>query len=194
MSQRNPMNDRYQQENLGQTRKSAASLKPKSKAAASVRIADNKKTDKQKREAAKARRAEAAERERAFYNPPTERFHKLRRLWLICIFGAILLTIIGSFFIARADETAVYSWIFLVPAYIAIGFAMWLDMSKIRKVRIAYQEEMVKKYGAKKAAEKATEEVAAWEAEHPRWTLSSLFGGKKKADAAAAEEETTDAK
>jgi hypothetical protein len=71
---------------------------------------------------------------------------------------------------------------------------MWPDMSKIRKVRIAYQEEMVKKYGAKKAAEKATEEVAAWEAEHLRWTLSSLFGGKKKADAAAAEEETTDAK
>ena len=39
MSQRNPMNDRYQtDEHRGQTRKSAASAKPKTKAASSVRM------------------------------------------------------------------------------------------------------------------------------------------------------------
>ncbi|MFR3273438.1 MAG: hypothetical protein ACLTQI_06310 [Slackia sp.] len=38
MSQRNPMNDRYQSDVKGQTKKSAASMKPKSKAAASVYI------------------------------------------------------------------------------------------------------------------------------------------------------------
>ena len=39
MSQRNPMNERYTAEDrTGKTRKSAASAKPKAKAAASVRI------------------------------------------------------------------------------------------------------------------------------------------------------------
>ena len=45
MSQRNYMNDRYQDEGpKGTTRKSAASAKPKSKAAASVHILSSTKT------------------------------------------------------------------------------------------------------------------------------------------------------
>lgn len=40
MSQRNPMNERYQQREGGKTRKSAASAKPATKAASSVYIAD----------------------------------------------------------------------------------------------------------------------------------------------------------
>lgn len=40
MSQRNPLNERYQQEKGGKTRKSAASAKPVTKAASSVYIAD----------------------------------------------------------------------------------------------------------------------------------------------------------
>lgn len=40
MSQRNPLNDRYQQREGGKTRKSAASAKPVTKAASSVYIAD----------------------------------------------------------------------------------------------------------------------------------------------------------
>ena len=40
MSQRNPLNDRYQQREGGKTRKSAASAKPATKAASSVYIAD----------------------------------------------------------------------------------------------------------------------------------------------------------
>ena len=50
MSQRNPMNDRYQtDEHRGQTRKSAAAMKPKSKAAASVRVQPKEKTKQQKK-------------------------------------------------------------------------------------------------------------------------------------------------
>ena len=45
MTQRNPMNERYQSEDRkGATRKSAASAKPVSKAASSVRIQSTKKT------------------------------------------------------------------------------------------------------------------------------------------------------
>lgn len=48
MSQRNPMNDRYQNDIPGQTKKSAASLKPKSKAASSVYVRSSAKTPKEK--------------------------------------------------------------------------------------------------------------------------------------------------
>ena len=50
MSQRTPLNDRYQtDEHRGQTRKSAAAMKPKSKAAASVRVQPKEKTKQQKK-------------------------------------------------------------------------------------------------------------------------------------------------
>jgi hypothetical protein len=79
MSQRNPMNDRYQSEDRkGLTRKSAASLKPKSKAAASVRIETKTKTPQQKKAEKKAERAKQAELDRQYYNPPTEEYKLLR--------------------------------------------------------------------------------------------------------------------
>ena len=60
MSQRNPMNDRYQtDEHRGQTRKSAATMKPKTKAASSVRIQPTVKTKQQKKADKKAARAKA---------------------------------------------------------------------------------------------------------------------------------------
>ena len=49
MSQRNPMNERYTSEDrTGVTRKSAASAKPKAKAAASVTVKSAKKTPEQR--------------------------------------------------------------------------------------------------------------------------------------------------
>ena len=72
MTQRNPMNERYQSEDRkGATRKSAASAKPVSKAASSVRIESTKKTPQQKKAERKQQRAKDAERDRQFYNPPT---------------------------------------------------------------------------------------------------------------------------
>ena len=50
MSQRNPMNERYtSEERTGTTRKSAASAKPKAKAAASVTVKSAKKTPEQRK-------------------------------------------------------------------------------------------------------------------------------------------------
>ena len=65
MTQRNPMNERYQSEDRkGATRKSAASAKPVSKAASSVRIQSTKKTPQQKKAERKQQRAKNAERDR----------------------------------------------------------------------------------------------------------------------------------
>jgi uncharacterized membrane protein len=64
MSQRNPMNERYQGEGPGgKTKKSAAKLKPKTAAASSVHI-EAKPTTRQERKAA-SRRREAEERRKA---------------------------------------------------------------------------------------------------------------------------------
>ena len=83
MSQRNPMNDRYQtDEHRGQTRKSAAAMKPKSKAAASVRVQPNEKTKQQKKAEKKA--GPAASRASSigkYYNPPTPEYKRLRKIW-----------------------------------------------------------------------------------------------------------------
>ena len=56
MSQRNPMNERYtSEERTGTTRKSAASAKPKAKAAASVTVKSAKKTPEQRKAEEKAK-------------------------------------------------------------------------------------------------------------------------------------------
>ena len=58
MSQRNPMNERYTSEDrTGVTRKSAASAKPKAKAAASVTVKSAKKTPEQRKAEEKAKAA-----------------------------------------------------------------------------------------------------------------------------------------
>ena len=61
MSQRNPMNDRYTTDDRkGQTRKSAATMKPKSKAASTVHVQSTTKTKQQKKaEQKKAQEAKA---------------------------------------------------------------------------------------------------------------------------------------
>ena len=89
MSQRNPMNERYQSEDhQGKTRKSAASAKPKSKAAASVVVQTSSKTPQQKKADAKAARRKAQDEQRAldrkYYTPDTKEYKRLRRLWWAC--------------------------------------------------------------------------------------------------------------
>ena len=96
MTQRNPMNERYQSEDRkGATRKSAASAKPVSKAASSVRIQSTKKTPQQKKAERKQQRAKDAQRDRQFYNPPTAEYKRLRKIWWVCLILAIILTVVS---------------------------------------------------------------------------------------------------
>jgi uncharacterized membrane protein YcjF (UPF0283 family) len=177
MSQRNPMNDRYQSEDRkGLTRKSAASLKPKSKAAASVRIETKTKTPQQKKAEKKAERAKQAELDREYYNPPTEEYKRLRKAWWILLIAAILCTALS--WVARAWEPAWISLAALALAYVFIIAAFYVDFSKIRKCRRAYQAEMMaskskksakaddkeKANGKEKASDKEKEAAAASDA------------------------------
>lgn len=193
MSQRNPMNDRYQNDIPGQTKKSAASLKPKSKAAASVYVKPTTKTRQEKKAIAREQRAKRSELDRLYYNPPTPEYKRLRRIWFALLAGAIVFTVlamtVGNMYAAEDDSIM---WAFLFPAYACIIAAIWLDMSKVRKVRREYQLEMLKK-NPKKAknyavTNAANKKAAMKEAEREEKKATKRFGhtfGKKKAEETA---------
>lgn len=212
MSQRNPMNDRYQtDEHQGQTRKSAASMKPKSKAASTVRIQSTVKTKQEKKAAQKADRAKQTQLDRKYYNPPTAQYKRLRKIWWGLLITAIVCTALS--FLGRAWLPDAAAYVILGLAYVCIISALYVDFSKIRKVRRAYQEAMEsskskeqralekQQKAAQKAAELAEAEKAeadkAVEAEKPK--RRSLFGSgfrlnkaeKAKDEKQAAKEEKT---
>lgn len=129
MTQRNPMNERYQSEDRkGATRKSAASAKPVSKAASSVRIESTKKTPQQKKAERKQQRAKDAERDRQFYNPPTAEYKRLRKIWWVCLILAIILTVV-SFAGNNLGMPAPIMYVTLALAYVFIIAALYIDMA-----------------------------------------------------------------
>ena len=121
-------------------------MKPKSKAAASVYIKPSGHTPQEKKAIKKQQRAKQAELDRMFYNPPTERYKKLRRIWWFCLIAAIVLTVLGMVLPNLFPGAVWASWGCIIPAYAFIIAAVWLDFSKIRKVRREYQMEMMKKH------------------------------------------------
>lgn len=146
MSQRNPMNDRYGSDApAGKTRKSAASAKPKTKAAATVVASATKKTKQQKKAEAKAerKRQQEAQREldRKYYTPDTPRYRKLRKLWWACLIGGVICVAASFLFREQMPEAA--ALVVLFAAYAFIIAAFYIDLSKIRKERQAYQRRMV---------------------------------------------------
>ena len=172
MSQRNPMNDRYQtDEHRGQTRKSAASAEPKTKAASSVRMQPTVKTKQQKKAEKRVQRAKQAEIDRQYYNPPTAEYKRLRKVWWGLLIGAIVLTALS--WVGRSFLPEAGTYVSLGLAYACIIGALYVDFSKIRKVRRAYQDEMMSKKTKEmraaekqqKAAERAAKKEAAAKAE-----------------------------
>ena len=158
MSQRNPMNERYQsEEHSGVSRKSAASAKPKAKAAASVIVQSSEKSPQQKKaerkEEKRRLRDEQRELDRKYYNPDTKRYKNLRRAWWACLIGAILCTF-ASFF-GRGLFPDWLSLVTLFLAYALIILAFYIDFSKIRRERRAYQERMIALEEKQKKAERA---------------------------------------
>lgn len=164
MSQRNPMNDRYTSEkHTGSTRKSAASAKPKSKAAASVSYGSAKKTPKDRKAEQKAIRKEEAARQREldrkYYKPDTPRYKRLRRIWWSTISGAAVCTAMS--YVTRSMEPSWIAVVFLVLAYACIITAFYVDFGKVRKERRAYQTKMYAlEIEQRKAEEREAKEAA----------------------------------
>lgn len=153
------MNERYQTDkHQGKTRKSAASAKPKSKAAASVTYSAPKKDPKEKKAEIKAQRKAETERQREidrkYSTPDTERYKKLRRIFWAAMVGAILCVALS--WLLRPVEPQWFAMVCLIVAYVLIIFAFYIDFSKIRKERRAYQTRML----AKEVEEKKQQEKA----------------------------------
>ena len=202
MSQRNPMNDRYQtDEHRGQTRKSAAAMKPKSKAAASVRVQPKEKTKQQKKAEKKVARQKQGELDRKYYNPPTPQYKRLRKIWWALLIGAIAATALS--WIGRSWFPDAVSYVMLGAAYVCIIGALYVDFSKIRKVRRAYQEEMEgrksKEQRALEKQQKAAQKAQQGEADAPaeeEKPKRGLFGSGfrlGKAEQAKAEKQEAEA-
>ncbi|NPD30755.1 hypothetical protein HLV37_02530 [Eggerthellaceae bacterium zg-1084] len=142
MSQRNPLNERYQnEERTGKTRKSAASAKPTAKRAGTVRM-EPPKTPKQKRAEARERRRKADEKrfqtEKTLYNVPTPEYRRVRRTWWVVLIAAIVTTV-ASFALSQVEGMGAVSTALLVVAYALILAALYLDFAKARKLRREYQ-------------------------------------------------------
>ena len=181
------MNDRYQTDKVkGQTKKSAASAKPKQKAAASVYVRPAGKTKAEKKAIRKQQQAKQRELDRMYYNPPTQEYKNLRRIWWVLLIAAIIITAISFF--ARDIIPEGMSIFTLVLAYACIIGALYIDFAKIRKVRRKYQAEMLKKnpklaknYRATQAANQLAEEKAEKREERKKNGFFSRFkkGGDK---------------
>lgn len=196
MTQRNPLNSRYQSdEKLGKTRKSAAAAKPSTKAAATVCAAPPKtKKEKRAEEAARARKIRARQLPQqldAQFNVPTPEYKRVRRLWWIVLITAIVLVTV-SFLLTKVPGVPVeLSTVILVIAYAFIIYAIYLDVGKTRKLRRAYQAAVLNnKSKAIRAEQKRLHaqnlEAARKRAEQPeeaptprKGVFARLFGKKK---------------
>ena len=197
MSQRNFQNERYSEENAGSgsTRKSAASAKPKAKAAASVTVKSAKKTPQQRKAeqkaAQKAARDEQRRLDRKYYNPDTDRYKFLRRLWWGCLIGAIAATAVS--WVTREIEPGWISMAFMIIAYALIIAAFYIDFSKIRKERMAFQDRMLKLEAEQAKAEKAAARAARQAAGKQKGSGKNASRNPKAIEKAKAEKDAADA-
>lgn len=217
MSQRNPLNERYQNadERKGATRKSAASAKPASKAASSVRVErkveepkglfaratqqankSNAARDHRKQQASKQsvqRRKENAIRTQ-YYNPPTPEYKRWKKVWWAMLGGAIALTAF-SFWASGQESLQSLMYPTIGLSYALLFLAIVLEFTFLRKLRRTYQDEKIaeefskKRSKARKEAAEAAR-LAAKEAEEAppqeeRKLFRGLFTRKRASDAVA---------
>lgn len=148
------MNERYQsEERRGVTKKSAASAKPKAKAAASVYIKPKEKTPQEKKAARRAERAREQQRDAKYYNPKTPRYKRLRLIWWILL-GAAIVATVATFMLQRTIP-APATYAIIGVSYACIIGAFVLEFTAIRKERRRYAEMMAAhKTKAQRAEEK----------------------------------------
>ena len=179
MSQRNFMNERYNDENrTGKTRRSASSAKPKAERAAM-----------EKNDYMQSRFEE------------TEGYKRLRRIWWVLLVGAILCTAL-SFVFQRNEGLQQFSLPVMIAAYVLIVGAFYIDLGKIRKERKLYNAALVsnkskearreqKRLKAEKRAQEkeAAEKFEAAKAEEEAKRESGFFSRFRKKDKAPSAEE-----
>ncbi len=122
------MNERYtSEERTGTTRKSAASAKPKAKAAASVTVKSAKKTPEQRKAEEKPARPppSSARWSASTTSLDTPRYKRLRLIWWILLIAAIGCTTLS--FVGQQSLPPQVAVVTLILAYVFIIAAFVLD-------------------------------------------------------------------
>jgi hypothetical protein len=156
MSQRNPTNQRYVGDGpSGQTRKSAASFKPKTTAGASVRGSadpkDSKEAQKARKQAQRAKereRSSRAEVAMAAANKTPE-MKKYRKYWWGTMVLALVCTAASLGMNYLFPEHPTYSLIVLGLAYAAIIATLVIDFKFLRPVRLEARRRAIGSGGKK---------------------------------------------
>lgn len=171
MARRSPMNERYGKHTApsGKTRKSAAAAKPK-RSSASTPAKPSQPSGSRK---------PAAKREPMAYNPDTPEYKKWRKIWWICLGTAFVSTGISFFVMPPRGPSQTIGSLLLGLGYTAIAAALYIDFTKLRKLRAEWIKSG-KAAEAGKTAEKVREEKAAEKA------------AAKESQQAAAEAESSD--
>lgn len=163
MTQRNPMNDRYTTDRAGgATRKGSTSMKPASKAAASVRVQSKKRSSTPRRgmaaalsgdsgkskEQRRAERAKQREQEDLLYTASSvlcgkdEKYRRLRRWWWGLLAGAVVFTVLSWAMLSTQVGGTVLSVVVLVLAYASIIGALVMDVTVVRKRRNLFRDKV----------------------------------------------------
>lgn len=188
MTQRNPLNERYNDENRkGKTRKSAASAKPSATRSGTLRD-PAPKTKKQKRE--EARERELKQEQKYMVQVPNNKrledlpeYKKLRRIWWACLIGAIILIALSFYFSTQGNLNTFYIWC-LIGGYALVIAAFYIDFGKIRKLRKQHEQQVMK--GKSKEA-RAQQKAARAEARAQQKEAEEKFAAAKAEEEAKKE-------
>lgn len=206
MSQRNPMNDRYNDEKRsGKTRKSSASAKPKAQRAATVRD-PAPKSKKQKKEERRERERQAEQKASMVQSrfEDTEGYKRLRRMWWVFLVAAVLSTALTFFlssqrssffgeggpgyggdalFLGFMDESMAsgLGTALLVMAYAFIIIAFYIDLGRIRKERKIYNASILN--DKSKAARKEQKRIKAEQREMEKEAAEKYEAAKEEEEA-----------
>ncbi len=136
MARRSAQNPRYRKDaQVGSTRKSAASAKPKREAG--VVASPSKKS--------------GAKKPVRLVDPDTPEFKRWRKIWLGLLVAAIVFSL-GAYALREARTVNTLSLAF---AYSCLFSAFYVDLTKIRRMRREFMDEQAA--GGKKKSEKAEE-------------------------------------
>lgn len=140
MTRRGAQNPRYQKgKEIGKTRKSAASAKPK-RASGDTGSASSAPQKKKSR----------------FFQPlpvpDTPQFKFWRRIWMGLLVAALVFSL-GAWW-GQNNLSGPINTVSLVAAYTSIFGAVYIDVTKIRRMRKEYAAELDKGGGKKKASSK----------------------------------------
>lgn len=139
MARRNPQNERYRKDaQIGSTRRSASSAKPK-RSAGSVDSRGGTGGSK------------ATAKNKIPFEPDTPRFRRWRKYWLGLLVAAIVFSL-GAYW----QQGTVGGTASLIMAYTCLAAGVYIDITKIRRMRKewrAEQEELAKGKNKTKKAE-----------------------------------------